>query len=163
MFAEVETLGRRLAACQVDVLADVDVRSLRTHDLAASAKVLMRHRAKLPASQACARNDVIRCLRDLPAIQEAYRRGLVESENEMLHKSAKMVHSRFCKYLTGWERLADEDGARKDDQTTHEKRKAGIVQNFDKAASMCRPTTRIGPISSAEPSMEPLPTPQRLQ
>ncbi|MCP3975813.1 MAG: DUF222 domain-containing protein, partial [bacterium] len=158
MFAEIETLGRRLVACQVDVLADVDTRNLYTQDLAGSAKVLMRHRAKLSAPEASARQNLMRCLRDLPAIQEAYRQGLIaepnarrlsstwgnervrakliEAETEMLHKAAKMVHPHFCKYLAGWERLADEDGAQKDDQTTHDKRKANIVQNFDKGFSI---------------------------
>ncbi len=158
MFDEIETLGRRLGACQVDVLADVDARSLFTQDLAGSAKVLMRHRAKLSAPEASARSNVMRCLRDLPAIQEAYRQGLIaepnirrlsstwgnervrakliEDEFEMLRKAAKMAHPHFCKYLAGWERLADEDGARNDDQTTHEKRKANMVQNFDKGFSI---------------------------
>ncbi|MCP3938419.1 MAG: HNH endonuclease [Actinomycetia bacterium] len=158
MFERIEGLVRRLTAAQVDLLADADARSLHSQDLALSAKVFMRHHAKLSAAEATARNNLMRALRDLPAIAEAYRQGLIAEanarrvastwsnervrnqliadEHKVMRKAAIMNHPHFCRHMAGWERLADEDGAERDDQTTHDKRKASIIQNFDKGFSI---------------------------
>lgn len=154
MMGQIEQLSRRLHACQIDVLADTDARDLQTEDLAMSAKIMMRHRAKLSSGEATARNNVMRCLRDLPEMQRTYRRGLIaepnmrrianawcnerirakliESESQILERALTLNHPHFCQFMTGWVRLADEDGARRDDETTHDKRKASMVENFDR-------------------------------
>ncbi|MCP4960360.1 MAG: HNH endonuclease [Actinomycetia bacterium] len=103
-----------------------------------------------------ARNNVMCCPRDLPAIQEAYRRGLIaESNLRRLSATwgnervrAKLAHSQFCEYLSDWERLGDEDGARRDDKhgegnvtaglferTDTQRRMDALAAVFDKAAS----------------------------
>ena len=74
---QLETIGRKVAAAQVEALDVIDRRGLHRADGHFSAKVMVRHVAKLSAPEAAARARVAKALRDLPAVRDAYRRGEV--------------------------------------------------------------------------------------
>ena len=77
LITSVERLARRMRAAQVEVLNQIDRRGLHRADGHASAKVVVRHHAKISDAEALRRTKASRMLRDLPAVGSAWRAGTV--------------------------------------------------------------------------------------
>ena len=151
MIDELEVQVRRLQAMQVELFDEIDTRQLFTHLGLFSAKAMVQHRTRASGSEVSGRRGVARMLRELPAIREAAREGLVstcnlrrlsrafanervreqlvDSELVMLRMAAKKPHREFDAWLTDWVRHADEDGARQANDRRHEQRNAKLLGN----------------------------------
>lgn len=152
---EVEALGRKVDAAQIEVLDQLDRSSLHRYEGHASAKVMTRHVGRLSGAEANRRSQVMAALRELPLVAEAYREGrigtcqvsliarvhanprvreqLVAADDAVARSAAHHSYRDFEKKLRDWERLADEDGARDRNQRSHENRDAKLVQDFDRS------------------------------
>lgn len=150
---EVEGLVRRTRAAAVAVLDGIDQAGWHRADGHASAKVMVRHVARLSSAEAARRMRDAKALRDLPGVAVAYREGRVGScqvdrigrlhanprvsakvpaQDERLVKAAAHLSFReFDLKLSEWERLVDADGARDRAQAHHDQRDATMVQDLD--------------------------------
>ncbi|HEX2576071.1 MAG TPA: DUF222 domain-containing protein [Aquihabitans sp.] len=153
VIAELEVLARRMRSFQVDVVDGVEQRGLHRVDGHASAKVLVRHVAKLSDVEAHRRAQAARALRDLPSVQAAFAAGRVGGcqvdriarahanrrvrerlcrQDEALALAAEhLAYRRFDGLVGDWVRRMDEDGTCDRDQRAHEDRDAKIVQDLD--------------------------------
>ncbi len=150
---EVEGLVRRARAVAVGVLDGVDRAGWHRVDGHASAKVMVRHVARLSDAEAGRRMRAAKALRDLPGVASAYRAGTVGScqvdrvgrlhanprvsakvgaQDAALVKAAcQLSYREFDLKVSEWERLADADGAGDRSQAHHDKRDATMVQDYD--------------------------------
>jgi hypothetical protein len=153
LIRELETLGRRLDAAKVELVDAIDRTGVYRTDGHHSAKVMVRHVAKLSGPEAAARAKTARALRDLPDTRTAYRNGAVgscqvrrlarahangrvrdrlpRSEVRLLAFATSESYTFFDQVMTDWVRLADEDGTCDTNQRNHENRDAKIVQDFN--------------------------------
>ncbi len=153
LIEQVETVGRRLDAARVALVEAIDRTGLYRTDGHHSAKIMVRHVAKLSGSEAAARARTARALRDLPetrAVFEAGRVGtcqvrrlarihanprvrdrLAGSEGRLLGYATGHDYRFFDEVATNWVRLADEDGTCEVNQANHERRNAHLWQGFD--------------------------------
>ena len=165
---EVEVLGRRIAAVQVAVVAAVDRSGFHREDGHASAKVFVRHVANLSNAEAAQRARAARALRDMPALEEAFRKGLVgrcqvgtlarahanrRVRDELCRREAEWavvasttVFVEFEGTVADWVRRVDEDGTCDRGQRNHENRDARLVQEFDDSWTF---TARCGSLAGA--------------
>lgn len=166
---EIEVSARRLRAVQVDVVAAADRRSLYRADGHASAKVMVRHAARLSGPEASRRASAAKALRHLPAVRDALaagRIGACQAEAIARVYANRRVRARLCRQddalaelaarwsyrdfeakLAEWARLADEDGTADAAQRNHENRDARLAQDFDGGWSF---TARCGSLQGAE-------------
>lgn len=77
LIQELEVLHRRLRTMQVEVMDRIEARGLHRFDGHASAKVMVRHVAKLSNAEAHRRAVVARALRDLPVVRAAFAQGQI--------------------------------------------------------------------------------------
>ncbi|CAN5904178.1 hypothetical protein BH23ACT2_BH23ACT2_22310 [soil metagenome] len=169
LIGEVEHVGRRVRAAQVELVDQIDRQGLHRADGHASAKVLVRHVAGLSDAEAHRRASAARALRSLPAVREAFAVGDVGvchveriarahanvrvRERLCGHDQALAAHARALGYrrfdglVTDWVRRADEDGTRDASQRSHDNRDAKMVQDFD---GSWRLTAGCGSLQGAE-------------
>ncbi len=155
LIKKVESIGRKADALRVEVVDAIDRRGLHRADGHFSAKVMVRHVAKLSPAEAAARARTARALRDLPQLREAYRRGevgtcqvrrlarahanvrvrdrLPDSEERFVQKAAKQSYKAFDHTVTDWVRRVDEDGTCDLSQRSHDNRDFRITQDFDQS------------------------------
>lgn len=153
VIGELETQVRRLHAQQVALVDTIDRRNLHRADGHASAKVMVRHVAKLSNTEAHRRASAARALRDLPSVHEAFRAGrigscqvdriarvhanervrasLIAREESFAAEAERAGYKLFDQMVTDWVRLIDEDATRDLNQRHHENRDASFVQDFD--------------------------------
>ncbi len=146
---ELETLGRRVAAAQTGLLDVIDRDGLFTADGHASAKVMVRHHAKLSEGEAKARTQVVAACRDLPDVSEAWQAGQVgaaqmrvigevhanprvrpemeERQQRLLDDAQQMSARRFAQTTRGWARLVDQDGPQPAGERCHERRDSKLI------------------------------------
>ncbi len=75
LIRQLEVLGRRLDAARVGLVDVIDRKGLFRVDGHHSAKIMVRHVAKLSGAEAAARAKTARALRDLPETKAAFRKG----------------------------------------------------------------------------------------
>lgn len=131
--AGLERECRRLQAAQIELLAAVDSSGAYAADGHFSAKVMMRHHARLSGVEASRRDGVRRALRDLPLVTESYRCGLVGTdqvrrlarvwansrvrefvsvcETGFLSAATSMEFPDFDLFCRDWENTVDADGS----------------------------------------------------
>lgn len=129
----VEAGARTVGSVQADLLGVIDRSGVYAADGHRSAKVLVRHAARLSDAEALRRAKAARAMVDLPAVAAAFREGrigwcqitrvarvhangrvrelLVEVEGHVAVLAERLSYRDFDRHLTDWERLADEDGA----------------------------------------------------
>ena len=106
---EVEVQARRLASVQVELVSAIDHRGLHRVDGHASAKVLVRHVARLSNTEAARRAGAARAMRDLPAVREAFAAGRVgcgQVERIARAHANVRVRERLCAQDDALARLA---------------------------------------------------------
>ena len=150
---ELQAVGNRMAWVQAQVLTEIDLGKLHREDAHASAKVMVRHAARLSPQEAARRARLAKALRDLPAVSEALRSGTVGScqaeriarthanprvrhrlarhDAELVRLAQERSYPLFDALLADWERRADADGAAQRNQRNHEHRTATLHQDFD--------------------------------
>lgn len=146
---ELETLSRRVAAAQTGLVAVIDRDNLHAADGHASAKVMVRHHAKLSEGDAKARTQVAAACRDLPDVAEAWQAGQVgasqmrvigevhanprvrpemEARQLRLLDDAKLMSARrFAQTTRSWARLVDQDGPQPAGERNHEGRDFKLI------------------------------------
>jgi len=151
--AALERECRRLQAAQVELLGKIDSSGVYSADGHFSARVMMRHHAQLSGAEASKRFGVCRTLRDLPRIADAYRCGLVGTdqirrlarvwsnprvrgfmdacEHEFLAAAMSMEFPDFDSFCGQWEQLVDADGAHKKSERRWELRNIRPTQDFN--------------------------------
>jgi len=166
---ELETLGRQVDAARSGLLAEIDRKGLHRDDGHASAKVMVRHAARLSSPEAARRARAARALRDLPTIKAAWQAGeigtcqvhrlarahanvrvrdaLIDAEDWFLRKSTNRSYREFDLLITQWVSLADADGSRDTSEQSHHNRNAHIVQDFNKSWQL---KAGCGPLNGAE-------------
>ncbi|CAN5162775.1 hypothetical protein BH20ACT3_BH20ACT3_06680 [soil metagenome] len=169
VIGELEVVARRVRALQIEAVDAIDQRGLHRVDGHASAKVLVRHVAKLSGAEAARRAGAARALRDLPAVREAFRFGEIGSDQvdriARAHANSRVrdrlggqdealvAHAKASSYrafdatVTGWVRRVDEDGTCDRARRSHENRDAKMVQDFDGSWTI---TAGCGSLQGAE-------------
>ena len=149
----VERAGRRMDSVRVGLVEEIEQRSLHAHDGHHSAKVMVRHVAKLSSVEAARRAAAARALRELPELRAEYERGdvgtcqvrklsnlfankrvreqLITDEKRFIHLAKCESFKDFELRVGDWERLVDEDGTADKSQANHENRDMRLVQEFD--------------------------------
>lgn len=150
---ELEVLGRQVRARQLELMAQVDQRGLHRFDGHASAKVMVRHVARLSPSEAARRAREVAALRDLPLVRAAFaagrigvdhlerigrahanrrvREALRRLDGELADRASKLSYAAFDHELTAWIRLVDEDGTCDAAERTHANRDFAHLQDGD--------------------------------
>ncbi|MBX3286901.1 MAG: DUF222 domain-containing protein [Actinobacteria bacterium] len=150
---EVESLVRRARSLAVAVVDGIDRAGWHRADGHASAKVMVRHVARLSAAEAGRRMADAKALRDLPEVAAAYRAGRIGSDQvdrigrmhanprvsgkvggqdrNLVQAALHLSYREFDLKVSEWERLVDEDGARDRNQAHHDKRDASMAQDWD--------------------------------
>jgi len=153
LVAEAEKARRRLGAVQIQLLADVERTDTFRFDGHASAKVMVRHVAKLSNSSAAARRRGARMIVDLHEVGAALsagtlgldqfdllsrvhanprvREAMVDAQPWFLRIAGKLSYADFELEVRQWERLADADGPEPTNSRNHDNRDFALVQNFD--------------------------------
>ena len=148
---ELETLGRRVAAAQSGLLDTIDQHGLFAADGHASAKVMVRHHARLSEGEAKNRTRVAATCRDLPAISEAWQAGRVGTsqmqvlgevhanprareameprQQRFLDDAQQMSAKRFAGTIRSWARLVDQDGPTPANERNHDHRDSKLIPN----------------------------------
>jgi hypothetical protein len=167
---EVEALARRVRSVQLDLVEVIDRRGLHRPDGHASAKVMVRHNARLSPAEAGRRNRAMKARRDLPAVAEAFAAGKngachldriarahanarvrdkLRSQDDALARLAARAGSfvEFDATVTDWVRLTDADGTCDTAERNHQNRDAQWVQDLDGGWSL---TVRCGSLDGAE-------------
>ncbi len=164
-----EVQARRLRALQVELVAEVERTGACVLDGHASAKVMVRHVARLSNAEACRRAQSAHALRRLPTVRAAFAAGTIggcqveriarvhanprirdvveANEGSFAVEAARNEYLAFDHMVRDWERVADEDGTRDADRAAHEKRDATLHQGFDGSWTL---TGRCGSLAGAE-------------
>ena len=151
LVAELEVLGRRVAALQLAVMDQIDDRRLYADDGHASAKVMVRHLGRLSAGEAAGREKARKALHMLAAVKEAYAEGSIGTDQVRLlakvHANRRVAHQMaerdavfvrdaqrlgYLEFELGvrhWERLTDQDGAEPTVERCHERRDFTLIQD----------------------------------
>ncbi len=148
-----EVQQRRLRALQVQVLDRIQQSGFHRNGGHASAKVMVRHVARLSNGEAHRRASIARALRDLPAVAAGYSAGLLgdcqaaciarahantrvrervnRRDQELCDLAATEPFNVFSARLDAWVRLMDEDGTCTDAERSHTNRDCRHIQNFN--------------------------------
>jgi hypothetical protein len=151
LIAEVEAFARRVGAIQVAMLDDIEDRRLPGEDGHVSAKVMVRHLAKLSPGEAAGREKCGRMLNRLEAIAEAYTSGevgtdqvrllgrvhsnrrvaahMADYEDWLLDQAKNLEFVEFEAVISQWERLMDQDGAELASERAHRNRDFSMTQD----------------------------------
>ena len=151
---ELERLGRRLDAARAALVGSIQRQVLHTADGHGSAKIMVRHVARLTEAEALARAKTARLAADVPKVTAAWQAGEVSTcavrslgrvdanprvaaalrqrDDEFLADAQTMSAKAFGHKVHRWARLIDEDGPQPPNERNHEKRDVRLVQNpFD--------------------------------
>jgi Domain of unknown function (DUF222) len=153
LVAAAEAACRRLGAVQVRLLDEVERTGAFSADGHASAKVMIRHVAKLSNGSAAARQRGARMVPRLADVGAALAAGtlgldqfdllgrvfanprvrdaMVDAQAWFLRLAARLSYADFELEVRQWERLADADGPEPADSGGHENRDVSLVQDFD--------------------------------
>lgn len=148
-----EVQQRRLRALQVQALDGIQRSGFHRFDGHASAKVMVRHVARLSNGEAHRRALIARALRDLPVVAAGYTAGLIgdcqaaciarahantrvrerlcRRDQELADLAATEAFNVFSARLDAWVRLMDEDGTCTDAERSHTNRDCRHIQNFN--------------------------------
>ncbi len=129
---KVESVGRRIAAAQADLVDAIDQRGQYAVDGHASAKVMVRHVAKLSAGEAAAREKSAKVMRELPELAERFRGGelgvdqvrllgrvhanprvrphMAEAERFFIRAAKRHIFPDYQAAVQRWAYFADPDG-----------------------------------------------------
>lgn len=152
VIAGLERECRRLQAAQVELLDAVDRSGVYSVDGHFSAKVMLRHHAQLSGSESAQRQRLMRAMRDLPEIAEAYQAGrigtcqarliakvwsnprvrdmLAVCEPQFL-EAAGLEYPDFELFCRNWTEAVDADGAHSNSQRQWDRRHIGHTQDFN--------------------------------
>ena len=155
--ADLESAARQVDAARIKLLGEVERRGFHYEDGHASAKVMMRHVARLSGPEATNRERCRRMFGDLDVIAESHRSShpggigidqvrllarvwsnkrvrdaMSDREEWFLELAQRLPYPRFEAKVRRWESLTDQDGAAPPNDRTYENRNAQMVQNhFD--------------------------------
>ncbi len=154
VIAELERFARRVDAAKAALVGAVDRSGVFRDDRHASAKVMVRHVAKLANPEASRRARVAKALRDLPVLAAAWRAGevgsdqvariarvhanvrvrrqLIAAEEVFLRRAQADDYRAFDLWVTGWVSRTDADGTCDQSQRSHTNRTAALVQEYDR-------------------------------
>ncbi|NNC80404.1 MAG: DUF222 domain-containing protein, partial [Acidimicrobiales bacterium] len=140
-------------AVVVELLDEIQQRSLYAFDGHSSAKSFVRHHGNVSASEAAGRDKVMRVCRALPAVRAEFRAGrfgsdqirllgkvhsnprvrdkMPAAEHWFLSRQKRLSLHGFETAVRKWVELADEDGATPKAQRQHENRNVSLHQDFD--------------------------------
>lgn len=119
-----------------------------------NARDTVKHLGRLPGGEALARLQTVRMLRVMPAVRAAYRRGDLPTDHVraiarvtanprvvpfleladpiFAHRASLDTYDDFLVWLRQWENHADTDGAARDAEITHQRRRLSLTENvFD--------------------------------
>jgi len=153
VIAGLEQQCRRLQAAQVDLLAAVDRCGAHRADGHFSAKIMVRHHARLSGREASQRQKVARALRDLPEIAGAYQSGqvgtcqirliskvwanprvrdaLIMCEHEFLQATIGLEYPDLDLFCRDWVQAVDADGAHTNSERQWDRRDVHLTQDFN--------------------------------
>ncbi len=153
MVTALETQARRIQAAQVELVDEVDRAGFHRVDGHASAKVMVRHLARLSGPEAARRARQAKALRGLPEVADAFRAGRIGADQvnriSLVHanprvteavevnqasfvaQAATQPYTTFDRMVTEWERVMDEDGTRDRAARHHRTRDFKGVQDLD--------------------------------
>lgn len=168
LVSRLEAAGRRMDAARVALVDVIDRKGLYRCDGHGSARVMVRHVAGLSGAEATRRAQSAVALRDLPAVAAEHRRGelgtcqvrrlarthsnrrvrssMAAAEAHFLDWARQESFKGFDEMVSGWERLADEDGAAQSEQRANDQRDARLVQDFDGSWEL---SARCGSVTGA--------------
>ncbi len=148
---ELERLGRRVDAARSALVERIQSKVLHTADGHGSAKIMVRHVARLTEAEALARSKTARLGRHLSKVTAAWKAGEVSTcavralgrvdanprvmaamcqrEDEFLADAQTMGAKSFAHKVHRWARLIDEDGPTPPNERNHAKRDVRLVQN----------------------------------
>ncbi len=169
LISELETQARRLRSLQVELLGEVDRTGACVLDGHRSAKVMVRHVANLSNAEAARRARCAKALRRLPTVRAAFAAGriggcqveriarahanprvadtLEANEASFATEAETNEYLAFDAMVDDWVRVVDQDGTRDDDQSSHHKRDASLLQGFDRSWTLAG---RCGSLAGAE-------------
>jgi hypothetical protein len=149
----VEVCERRFRSLTLGVQDSIDRRGLHKADGHASAKVMVRHVARLSDGEAARRALAVRMLRAMPAVAAAFaagaigacqvdriarayanprvREALVAQDAAFATVAAGLGYREFAAAVTDWVRQADEDGTADKSQRNHDNRNLQMSQDLD--------------------------------
>ncbi|MGK2929288.1 MAG: DUF222 domain-containing protein [Acidimicrobiales bacterium] len=118
----------------------------------------VKHLGRLSGSEALVRTQTIRALQLLPVVEAAYAAGRIPiahirliariAANPRVHEHLEAAdplfanrasvdaYDRFQSWMQQWQLLADPDGAERDDEINHAKRRVHLHDNFDTSWSL---------------------------
>ena len=149
----VEVLRRRLEHGSDRATGLLDATAAYSLDGHRNVRNAVKHLGRLTGAEALGRTQTIRALQLLPAVEEAYAAGRIPighmrliarvAANPRVHEhleaadplfarqARKLRYDPFHAWMQQWLFLADPDGADRDDEITHEKRRVSLTENFD--------------------------------
>lgn len=153
-----EVLGRRLDAGTDRATALLDATAAFSLDGHRNVGSAVTHLGRLSGAEALGRMQTIRAVRELPVVAAAYEAGRVPTAhmraiarvaaNPRVHEylqfadaifaeqASTLPYDDFVAWLRDWVALADADGAARDDEISHERRRLSMVENFDGSWSL---------------------------
>ncbi|MEZ5372709.1 MAG: HNH endonuclease signature motif containing protein [Microthrixaceae bacterium] len=148
---DLEHLGRRVDAARAALTATIQRRALHVRDGHGSAKIMIRHLARLSEGEATARAKTARASIGLPKVAAAWQSGdlptcavrvlgrvfanrrvapaMVDRQDDFIADARGMGSKAFAHKAYRWERLIDEDGPEPANERNHRNRDARLVQN----------------------------------
>jgi len=151
--ARLERESRRLDAAKIALLDRVDRSRVYATDGHFSARVMMRLHGQLSGVEAAQRGRVMRCLRDLPAVQATYADGLIGTdqvrriaqvwanprvqemlpvcEAEFLVAAQELEFPDFDLFCREWESRVDQEGAADKAAKRYRRRDIQLVQDYN--------------------------------
>ncbi|CAN5504567.1 hypothetical protein BH10ACT1_BH10ACT1_37000 [soil metagenome] len=152
---ELEVVERRLRCSQVELVGRIDQRGLHRFDGHRSAKVFLRHHARLSDAEASRRTRSAKVLASCPAVREGFASGrigvdhlarigrahanpritekLIRQDTNVATLAERLSYEKFDARLSDWESRADEDGTWDRNQRHHDNRDFDFQQEFDKS------------------------------
>jgi len=144
-----EGVGRRVDAARSDLVGAIDHAGLHVHDGHGSAKIMVRHHAKLTAAEAAARERTADTCRDLPELADAWRAGqlgtcqmrilgrvhanprvaaAMEARRQRFLDDAQHLNAKtFADTAYRWARLIDQDGPEPAGERSHPNRDTKLI------------------------------------
>ena len=151
--AGLEREARRLDARRIALLDRIDRTGVYAADGHVSARVMMRLHAHLSGPEASQRDQVMKCLRDLPAVAASYADGLVGTdqvrriasvwanprireylalcEDEFLLAARELEYPDFDTFCVQWVNHVDHDGAESNANRRWRRRSIKNVQDYN--------------------------------
>ena len=150
---ELEQLLSMLGAAQNNSFDAIETGGVYRSFGHTSAKVMVRHEAKLSNAEALGREQARKMLAGMPKIRAAYETGeigtsqirviarvwankrvrqlLQRSEPHFLLRAQTLPYKQFHAYASQWEERADEDGTIDQTERDHQNRNFNLIENYD--------------------------------